>query len=135
MARIARICSDTGVKYFSIPYFDGCEKLRFDLRGGCLLEVSNVETVAQYKKLLSFGIGRIVTDKIWDMYSEWMIEAEKVSVLPTQREEPQQSVEKEEKKEEATEKKSEEKTEKKGKTYNPETDYCCRLEGSELKFI
>ena len=38
----------------------------------------------------------------------------------------------EEKKEEKT---STEKVEKPKKAYDPETDYCCRLEGTELKFI
>ena len=137
MARLARICSDVGVKYFSIPYFDGCERLRFDLRGGCLLEVSDVETVAQFKKLLSFGIGRVVTDKIWELYSEWMLEAEKISLekpkpMETKKEEPPSPEKKEEKKEEKT---STEKIEKAKKAYDPETDYCCRLEGTELKFI
>lgn len=134
LARLARICSDVGVKYFCIPYFDGCERLRFDLRCGCLLEVSDVETVAQFKKLLSFGIGRVVTDKIWEMYSEWMLEAEKVSM-----EKPKQVVEAKKEEAKEVEKKEEKPTEnkelKREKPYNPETDYCCRLEGSDLKFI
>lgn len=140
LARLARICSDAGVKYFSIPYFDGCERLRFDLRGGCLLEVSEVETVAQFKKLLSFGIGRVVTDKIWDMYSEWMLEAEKITLANPKKEETPKKEElpsdkKEENKQEKPTEKKTEKQDKQDKPYNPETDYCCRLEGSELKFI
>lgn len=151
LAKLARIAGDVGVKYFSIPYFDGCERLRFDLRGGCLLEVSDVETIAQFKKLLSFGVGRVVTDKIWDMYSEWMLEADKINIAkPRTPELPTPAVAEQKQAQEAqagkTEKtatletkttpsSSESTSLKKDRAYNPETDYCCRLEGSELKFL
>lgn len=150
LARLARIAGETGAKYFSIPYFEGCERLRFDLRGDCRLEVSEVETQAQYKKLLSFGVGRIVTDKIWDMYSEWMLEAEKIDVVSAQQtcSLPVAVEEKSKKTEETPQSKEEVKTEteeqrekpavsepRKEHPYDPERDYRCRLEGSRLKFF
>lgn len=162
IARLARIASEVGASYFCVPHFDGCEKLRFDVMGGCRLEVSDVETVSEFKRLLSLGVGRIVTDKVWEIYSEWMREAEKATVgipvkecvsnTPTaavEEKRPQTcdtSQEKGEKKEEKTalntalEEKNARSAERllsttPQKPFNPETDYRCRLEGSDLKFL
>ena len=78
LSKIARICCEVGVKYLCVPYFAGCEKLRFDLINGCQMEVSEVETLEEYRKLCEAGIGRIVTRNIWEIYSEWMKEADKI---------------------------------------------------------
>ncbi|MBQ8296075.1 MAG: hypothetical protein IJX87_06585 [Clostridia bacterium] len=79
LSRIARISGEVGAKYFCVPYYDGCEKLRFDLTNGCRLEVTGVETLADFQKMTDAGVGRIVTTNIWEIYSEWMREAEKVT--------------------------------------------------------
>ncbi len=79
LSRLARICSETEVDFLSVPYFLGCEKLRFDLTGKCKLEVSEVETLADYQKMIQAGVGRIVTKHIGEIYSEWMKEADKVA--------------------------------------------------------
>ncbi len=163
IARLARIASEVGASYFCVPHFNGCEKLRFDVTGGCRLEVSEVETVSEFKRLLSLGVGRIVTDRVWEIYSEWMREAEKTSVgIPVKECVPNTPVSAVvEKKPQAanTPQEKAEKKEEKGtlnaarveksvgsaetllpttspqKPFNPETDYRCRLEGSDLKFL
>lgn len=76
LSRIARIVCETGAKFFSVPHFVGCEKLRVDLTGGCELEVTGVETLADYKRLHTAGVGRIATNRAWEIYSEWLREAD-----------------------------------------------------------
>ena len=139
--RIARICSEVGVQYFSIPYFAGCERLRFDLTGGCALEVSEVETLADFKKMQGAGVGRIVTSHIWEIYSEWMREVDKIGIAVEEKK-AENPVKAEEKEPETpkTEQKSENtamETPKNAlvKAHNPETDYACRLENGRLKFL
>lgn len=74
LSRLARLASELKVQYFSVPYFEGCARLRLDLTGGCKLEVSGVEDLETYKKLLQAGVSRIVTDHAWEIYSGWMRE-------------------------------------------------------------
>jgi len=76
MARMARITAEVGAQYFSVPYFAGCERLRFELAGGCQLEVSGVENLADFKKMMGAGVGRIVTSRGYEIYLEWLKEAE-----------------------------------------------------------
>lgn len=84
LSRIARMSSEIGAKYFCVDYFNGCEKLRFDLTGGCQLEISGVEEFTVFRKMTEAGMGRIVTDRVWEFYSEWVKEAEKIEIaLPT----------------------------------------------------
>ncbi len=80
LSRLARLCSETGMQYFSLPYFSGCERLQTELVGGCRLEVSGIETLADFKKMIGAGIGRIVTSHAWEIYSEWIKEVEKIVV-------------------------------------------------------
>ena len=84
VARVARIAAEVGARYFSIPYFAGCERLRFDLHSGCKLEVVGVETLADFKKMIGAGVGRIVTAYGFDMYSQWMKEVEEISLPKTE---------------------------------------------------
>ncbi len=77
LSRLARLSSEVGVQCFCIPYFEGCEKLRFDLINGCKLQVSGVETLADFKKMTLAGV-RIVSDKAHEIYEEWMQETEKI---------------------------------------------------------
>ena len=96
LSRIARIACETGAKFFSVPYFAGCEKLRVELTGGCGLEVTGVETLADYKRLNGAGVSRISTQRAWEIYSEWLIEANETTVgvvstsekLPIEKEKP-----------------------------------------------
>ena len=172
ISRISRLCGEMGVSYFCVPYFEGCEKLRVDLLGGCKLQVSGVQTLEQYCRLVAAGVGRIVTDRGWEIYNDWMREVEKINfpqlnspayatyasahpttpVVPltstsdkqTQAAQATKGVEKEIK--EAKESKEGvlllPPAENKAKTpipqakeKNSETDYRCRLEGTELKFL
>ena len=72
LSRVARIASETGAKFFSVPYYNGCERLRQELSGGCRLEVSDVNELADYRHLRAVGVARIVTDRAWEMYNEWI---------------------------------------------------------------
>lgn len=78
ISRVARLSCEMGVQYFCVPYFEGCEKLRLDMMCGCKLEISEVENIADFKKMTGAGMGRIVTKHIHEVYSEWMQEAEKI---------------------------------------------------------
>ncbi len=77
LSRLLRVCNEVGVDYFSLPYFEGCERLQTELRGGCQLEVSGVNTLATFQKMAGAGIGRMVTSRAWDIYCEWVQEVEK----------------------------------------------------------
>ena len=139
--KIARICSEINANYFSIPYFAGCERLRFDLTGGCALEVSEVETLADFKKMQGAGVGRIVTSHIWDIYSEWMREVDKIGLPAPQKQSAEQSkTEGKPPLQAEIAPKTEEKPVVEEKTVqnnpcNPETNYRCRLENGRLKFM
>ncbi len=76
--RVARICSEVGVRYFSLPYFGGCQHLQSELSKGCLLEVYGVENLAQFKEMAGAGIGRIVTNRAWEIYTDWLKEVEEI---------------------------------------------------------
>ena len=157
LGRLARVASEAGASYFSIPYFLGCEHLRMEMRGGCQLEVCGVETLSDFRRLLDGGVGRIVTEKSWELYSEWLrqesellaststfasgveaaiksapstkegevLEKEPSSVVQTGARETQPL---------AT-RGGEGLPHSKTAALNPETNYRCRLEGTELKFL
>jgi deoxyribose-phosphate aldolase len=96
LSRVARIASEVGINYFAIPYFEGCEKLRYELTGGTKLDVCDVETLDVFKKMVLVGVGRITTECIWEIYNEWMKEAEKIQsyqppVMPKLEEKPQET--------------------------------------------
>ena len=160
VSRLARLCSEMGVSYFCVPYYDGCEKLRIDLIGGCKLQVCGVETLEEYRKMVTAGVSRIVTERGWEIYNEWMREVEKINFpqlhtpitamnsaptnAPAQEKVKNENTIREEK---GTEKKdvlllpSAEKAPiaqpvfQRDTVKNAETDYRCRLEGTELKFL
>ena len=79
ISRLARLCSELGVSYFCVPYYEGCEKLKIDLVGGCKLQVSEVENLEEYKKMAMAGTQRIVTERGYEIYNEWMREVEKIN--------------------------------------------------------
>lgn len=154
LSRVARVACEVGASFFSVPYFAGCERLRLELTGGCKLEVSGVENIDDFKRLSQIGVGRIVTDKAWELYTELLKEAdeetralfaEQKSVAEEGKQSnPQQS--KAEKGNESTPVKveAENQTEERRlalptvcPSYPPssETDYRCQLVGTELKFL
>ena len=126
VARVARIASEAGAAFFSIPYFNGCERLRVDMKNGCKLEVTGVRTAEDLKRLIAAGVGRVEMENPWETYSEWIREANETPILS----EVKLSPAKEEKP--IAVQSDGVGLEKKG---NPETDYHCRLEGSDLKFL
>ena len=121
LSRAARMASEAGAKYFCIPYFSGCEKLRLDLTGGCQLQVGGVTDVAAFKRLADLGVQRIVTDNAWEIYNDWLKEeSEKQSPqTPKVEEKPKTIV----------------KAALESAVGNPQNDYRCRLEGTSLKFF
>ena len=139
LGRLARIASDLGASFFSVPYFAGCERLRLDLTNGCLLEVTGVETRAQFQELIALGVARIATSSAWEIYNDWVREANAPPKLIEEKgEEPlAESVEAEEVQEEKPSSSPEksESGEEEVKKGDPETEYCCRLVGSDLKFL
>jgi hypothetical protein len=80
LERLTHICCEAGVSYFSLPYFNGCERLQTLCKGGCLLEVSGVETLPVFKEMAGAGIGRILIKRAWELYSEWLKEVETITV-------------------------------------------------------
>ncbi len=80
LSRLARICSELGANYFSLPYFVGCESLQAELSRGCALELSGIETLADFKKTVGAGTRRVLTKHAWELYNEWMKEVESITV-------------------------------------------------------
>ncbi len=78
LSRLARICAEERIDYISVPYFEGCEKLRADLFGGCLMEVSGVDNLPDYKKMIGAGVGRILSEHIASIRAEWMREVDEI---------------------------------------------------------
>ena len=163
LSRVARVACEVGASFFSVPYFAGCERLRLDLTGGCKLEVSNVESVEEFKRLSEIGVGRIVTDKAWEIYTELLKEAdEETRALFIEQKEvektkqpPTPNPQEKSKKEESTPPPQEPKKQEEPKRDEQgdgdrglrlpavcpqyptpsETDYRCQLVGTELKFL
>ncbi|MBO4940045.1 MAG: hypothetical protein J6D30_03330 [Clostridia bacterium] len=77
-SRLARLVSEVGLQFFCIYSFSGCEKLRFDLINGCKLEIMGIQTLQDFKRMLTFNVGRIVTDSAWEIYGAWLQEADKI---------------------------------------------------------
>ena len=80
LERLARIAAEQGAQYFSVPYFTGCERLQIELCRGCLLEISNVDTLPIFKEMAGAGMGRILVKDGWRLYSQWLEEVEKITV-------------------------------------------------------
>ena len=79
LSRLARLCAEGGATYFCIPYFEGCERLRLELKNGCKLQVVGVDDLSVFKKMHGAGVERILTTQGWEMYAEWMKEVEKIN--------------------------------------------------------
>jgi hypothetical protein len=128
VAHLARLGAEVGVQYVSVPYFAGCERLRFELFGDCRLEVFGVETLADFKKMVGAGVGRIVTARAFDFYKQWMKEAEEIRYIPPKIEtiKPEKTGEKP---------KDSEKVEQNIPAKSPEIERRPKMEGGELKFL
>lgn len=74
--RIGRLASECGAKYLSVGFFPDCGRLKRDLHDSCMLEVTEVETAADYKSLIAAGAERIGTSHAEEIYAELMHEAE-----------------------------------------------------------
>ncbi len=177
--RVARIACEVGARFFSVPYFKGCEGFCLELTGGCKLEVTGVETTEDFQRLTAAGVGRIVTHRALEIYTQWVKEAdeETLSIFanqtpvaendsaspPTQTlenstensaENPPENPQPEQPVSPTPdgEKPSDEwivpadpnaprevntatPTTVDTAVHNPETEYCCRLEGTQLKFL
>ncbi len=147
VARIARLASDAGAAFFSVPYFPGCERIRVDMTNGCKLEVTDVNDAKEFRRLLASGVGRVVTEKAWEIYSEWIREANEPK-LSTQLKNSSSKGQDDEVKvpplcgdcaqssqTSLTNSSSDSEKKECAPKRNEETDYYCRLEGSDLKFL
>lgn len=129
LARIARIACETGAKFFSVPYFDECFRLNVNFTRGCALEVSSVNDTDAFRKLSRVGVGRIVTDRGFEIYAEWLKKGYEELVAQSVKEEKEKNPPME-----AGQDKANEKTGEKEKNASSETDYRCRVEGTKLTF-
>lgn len=140
VCRVARLACEVGAKYFSVPYFKGCERFRMDLTNGCKLEVTGVEDTEEFKRLKEAGVARIVTDHAWEIYTQWTKEADaEISETFAEKQAPPQEQPAEDilppmpDGENLPPPEREISSLTTGK--DPETEYCCRLEGTQLKFM
>lgn len=81
LAKMARLVSEMGVECFCVPYFSGCQRLRYDLFGNCKLEISEVETLTEFQQMVGAGVERVVTAQVLELHSEWMKEVEKIPLI------------------------------------------------------
>ena len=80
LLKLCRLAFESGAKYVSVCYFEGCERLKNDLYSGLGIEVTDVATLAVFKKMAGAGMQRIQTSRLQHIYEEWMCEAENVTV-------------------------------------------------------
>lgn len=80
LIKLCKISFEAGAKLISVPYFEGCERLRNDLYLGLDIEVTNVQTTAILKKMAGAGMQRIQTARLQSIYDELMLEAENVMI-------------------------------------------------------
>lgn len=76
---MGRFAADCGAKYLTVEFFPDCGRLKRDLHDSCMLEVTGVETAADYKALVAAGVERIGTSHAEEIYAELMKEAENCS--------------------------------------------------------
>ena len=147
LARIARIACETGARFFSVPYFQGCERLGVNFTRGCALEVSGVDDTDAFRTLSKAGVARIVTDRGFEIYAEWLkkgyeeLVTQTVSVTKEEKTQTTEETEKTEKTEkspaqtgEQTDKQEMGSSKNSRENSSSETDYRCRLEGTKLTF-
>ena len=79
--KISAMIAESGGKFLSLPFFSGVESLKRDIGDRVMLEVSKVQTVADYKTLLVAGVERIATDEGEEIASMLLKEAEKTPLI------------------------------------------------------
>ena len=134
LARLARIACETGARFFSVPYFDDCQRLCVNFTRGCALEVSGVDDTDAFRKLSKAGVARIVTDRGFEIYAEWLKKGYEELVAETMNTAREENAENTEKTPERSPKSAGEQTEEKSNNPSSETDYRCRVEGKKLTF-
>ena len=80
LLRLCRLSFEMGAKFVSVPYFEGCERLKNDLYAQLGIEITDVENLSIFKKMAGAGMQRIQTNCLSVIYEEWMKEAENVTV-------------------------------------------------------
>lgn len=77
--RVGRLAADCGARFLTVEFFPDCGRLKRELRDCCMLEVTGVETAADYKAMIAAGVERIGTSRVEEIYAELMREAENCS--------------------------------------------------------
>lgn len=80
LLKLCRLSFEAGAKFVSVPYFEGCERLRNDLCSGLNIEVTGVASTAVFKKMAGAGMQRIQTTRLQTIYDEMMRDAENITV-------------------------------------------------------
>ena len=78
---LGKILSVLKGKFLSVEYFEGCEKLKRDLLDGCMLEVTGVKDAEVYRRLVSAGVERVVSDRAEELYHKLLDRAKERPVL------------------------------------------------------
>ena len=134
LSRLARVACEAGAKFFSVPYFQECERLKNNFTRGCALEISGVNDTENFRRLFKAGVARIVSNNAFEIYADWLKKGYEELLAETKQETKQEI--KEERTQTQTEKSETEKQtgEQTEKNVSSETDYRCRLEGTKLYF-
>lgn len=79
--KIAGLAADYGAKYLSVPFFAGAEELRTFLKDTCMLEVTGVQTAADFKTMIAAGAESIAMSAVacGKIRAELLAEAENCS--------------------------------------------------------
>ena len=120
LSTVARIACDLGAKYFSVPYFDGCERLKNDLLGECRLEVTDVRSIDKFQKMLTMGVSRIGVERAFETYTQLLKDSVEEKKQATVYETNKENTLKQEVKKEGD---------------KSDKEYYCFLENGELKFL
>lgn len=79
--KIAGLAADYGAKYLSVPFFAGAEELRTFLKDTCMLEITGVQTAADFKTMIAAGAESIAMSAVacGKIRAELLAEAENCS--------------------------------------------------------
>lgn len=79
--KIAGLAADYGAKYLSVPFFAGAEELRTFLKDTCMLEITGVQTAADFKTMIAAGAESIAVSAVacGKIRAELLAEAENCS--------------------------------------------------------
>lgn len=79
--KIAGLAADYGAKYLSVPFFAGTAELRTFLKDTCMLEITGVQTAADFKTMIAAGAESIAVSAVacGKIRAELLAEAENCS--------------------------------------------------------